>query len=152
MAGRTSGGAAAMRRPSKQKPNDKYTIDQVIAALKATGGIKTLAAQKLGCDPSTVHGYINRYWEIGEAVAQVAESVLDLAEAKLLKHIKGGNLTAIIFYLKTQGKQRGWVERVEATGKDGAPIEMMKSKAASVRGELARRLARMSGGDGAAAT
>ena len=145
-----SRGAAAAQKPSKQKPNDKFTIAQVIAALDAAGGIKTTAAQKLGCDPSTVHGYINRYWEIGDALTRITESKLDLAEAKLLKHIKNGNLTAIIFYLKTQGKARGYVERVESTGKDGGPVELIQSKAASVRTEMARRLARLAGGASAA--
>jgi len=150
MAGRRGGTAAAARKPSKQKHNDKFTIVQVVAALEAAGGIKSIAAKKLGCDPTTVHGYAKRYWEVEEAVARISDEKLDFAEAKLLKHIEDGNLTAIIFFLKTQGKNRGWVERVESTGRDGKPIEM-KTKAASVRTDMARRLARMAGATHAAA-
>jgi hypothetical protein len=40
----------------------------------------------------------------------------------LFKLIKEGNVAATIFYLKTQGKQRGYIERQEVTGADGAPI------------------------------
>jgi hypothetical protein len=38
------------------------------------------------------------------------------------KGMKDGNMTAIIFYLKTQGKSRGYVERQEVTGADGKKL------------------------------
>jgi hypothetical protein len=38
---------------------------------------------------------------------------LDLAESKLHEEILGGNTAAIIFFLKTKGKKRGYVERQE---------------------------------------
>ena len=39
----------------------------------------------------------------------------------LVKH-HGPDASAVIFFLKTKGKKRGYVERNEVTGKDGAPI------------------------------
>jgi hypothetical protein len=38
--------------------------------------------------------------------------------------IKAGNVTAIIFYLKTQAKDRGYVERQELTGADGGKLQV----------------------------
>jgi len=35
----------------------------------------------------------------------------DFAESKLMESIHNGNLTAIIFYLKTQHKDRGYIEK-----------------------------------------
>ena len=43
----------------------------------------------------------------------VKESLLDLAESKLMENINNNENVAIIFYLKTKGKQRGYIEKQE---------------------------------------
>ena len=73
--------AAAARKPSKQKHNDKFTITQVITALDASGGIKSIAAKKLGCDPTTLYSYAKRYWEVEETISRISDDKLDFAEA-----------------------------------------------------------------------
>ncbi len=56
-------------------------------------------------------------------LAEARESSIDLAESKLIEAIKAGNLTAIIFFLKTQGKSRGYSERSEfGHTTDGKPL------------------------------
>ena len=42
---------------------------------------------------------------------EVKETALDIAEDKLMGLIRDGNLGAICFFLKCQGKHRGYVER-----------------------------------------
>jgi hypothetical protein len=44
------------------------------------------------------------------------EADLDFTEDALRKQIKKGNITAIIFKLKTKGKSRGYIEKVEFDG------------------------------------
>lgn len=48
-----------------------------------------------------------------QAVDDVREGLLDMTEGELLKLIKKGDTTAIIFYLKTKGKKRGYIEKTE---------------------------------------
>lgn len=59
--------------------------------------------------------------ELGEAYSRGRSKALARVGGGLLQKALEGNLTAQIFYLKTQG---GWREkdRVELTGKDGGPI------------------------------
>jgi len=42
-------------------------------------------------------------------VEEIAERCLDIVEKRLLEEIDGGNLQAIQFYLKTKGRNRGYV-------------------------------------------
>lgn len=91
----------------------QFTVEQVITALTESKGMVTVAAKKLGCSPTTVHNYIAKHTTIRDAMDAARDSQLDFAELKLFEEIKNNNTTAIIFYLKTVGKRRGYVERSE---------------------------------------
>ena len=56
-------------------------------------------------------------------VKEIENIALDFAESHLHTQIGGGNTSATIFYLKTKGKNRGYVERQEITGADGMPTK-----------------------------
>tara|TARA_B100001094_G_C17466942_1_gene455520 strand:- start:170 stop:508 length:339 start_codon:yes stop_codon:yes gene_type:complete len=46
-------------------------------------------------------------------VDEVREGLLDFAEHQLLSNIRDGKTAEILFYLKTKGKGRGYIERQE---------------------------------------
>lgn len=56
---------------------------------------------------------------------QAKEETLEYVEAKLMKAIEDGNLKAIFFYLKCQGKKRGWVEKKIHEGNPENPIQIV---------------------------
>ena len=89
----------------------RYKADQVAQAITQAKGFVTYAAKILGCDRSTVHNYIKQYPVCKDALQDARHSMLDNAELQLLRQINKGNITAIIFTLKTIGKHRGYVER-----------------------------------------
>jgi|SRR3989304_9148352 len=105
--------------PKKSPLPKKETIKEV---LEASGGFITIASRKLNCHYSTLYRYLQRNVSVRSYLRQIRESYLDLAEAELIKLVKAGNLGAICFYLKCQGKERGWYERQEITGKDGERV------------------------------
>lgn len=102
----------------------RFRKRHVEEALRKAGGIKSLAAQILGCAPNTITNYMRRHPELGGIQDEITEENLDIAEAKLLTKIRSGNLTAVIFYLKTKGRARGYVERAEVGGPGGGPVQV----------------------------
>lgn len=102
---------------------NRYTAEQVAQALKDANGIVRYAAQRLGCSRLTVYNYMKKYASVKQAHEDARENQIDYVEGKLLEQINSGNITAIIFYLKTQAKHRGYTERQEVTGADGGAQE-----------------------------
>jgi hypothetical protein len=100
----------------------KYKAATVADALTKARGVVSHAARLLDCDRTTVYAYINRYPTVAQARDDAREDLLDYVENKLLEQITEGNMTAIIFYLKTQGRHRGYVERMEHAGHDGGEL------------------------------
>ncbi len=101
----------------------KYTAKQVAQALLDANGILAQAAKNLGCTRQTVYNYINKHETVKAAYEEANETTIDFVESKLMEQVRVGNITAIIFFLKTKGRNRGYVERQEVTGKDGGPVE-----------------------------
>ena len=98
----------------------RYTAAQVITALEETKGMVYLAAKRLGCDPETIQNYCKRHPSVQAAKEAQRGEMIDTAELKLWQSIQKGEAWGIAFCLKTLGKDRGFVERQEVTGKDGA--------------------------------
>lgn len=102
----------------------KFTQEQIIAAVTETKGMVAVAARRLHCESDTIRNYAKRYPAVAAAIKEERQMMGDIAELGLFKAIQNGDLDAIKFYLKTVGKDRGYVERVESTGADGGPIEV----------------------------
>lgn len=96
-----------------QDYREKFTVDQVADALRKAAGNQSAAAKMLKTNRSTIHGYVERYPQLRQVIAEAKEETLDLAEDQLIQKIRQGNMAAIIFFLKTQGKSRGFVEKGE---------------------------------------
>jgi hypothetical protein len=107
---------------SQQPDNELFTVEEVAGALTRQAGVVTSAAKALNCAPNTIYRYLREYPELKQVRAEAKTATIDLAEAMLITKIKEGHMTAIIFYLKTQAKDRGYVERRELAGPDGAGI------------------------------
>jgi len=78
-------------------------------------GNLTDVANFYGVSRRTVNNWVNanKTGKIKRTIEEARQKLLDIAETKITSKIIDGNLTATIFYLKTQGKERGWNEKVD---------------------------------------
>jgi predicted DNA-binding protein YlxM (UPF0122 family) len=102
----------------------KLAVKPLYDAIYQKDGNISEIARAFGVSRSTVYRKIEKHDSLQEALADARESFIDFAESKLRTEVKKGNITAIIFTLKTLGKHRGYVERQEITGKDGGKLEI----------------------------
>lgn len=93
--------------------NNKYTIEQVVQAIKDTKGLISFTAQRLGCVPETVRNYAKRHPTVAEALREEREALKDVGELALVAAMQRGDAWAVCFFLKTQAKDRGYIERSE---------------------------------------
>lgn len=107
---------------SRNLGKTRVTAEQVIEALRAQRGYVHATAAALGVMPQTVYGYRKRWPRVAETWDAIREERHDKAESKLQKLIDEDNLQAIIFYLKTQARERGYVEHVDHAGKIDSEI------------------------------
>ena len=100
-------------------------ISEALEAIENSKGFITTIARRLGCNRSTVYRLRDRHESIRQAIEDEREKQKDYTEGKLFELIDDKNVPAVLFYLKTQAKDRGYIERqeLEHTGKGGKPIE-----------------------------
>ena len=89
----------------------------MIEALEKSLGVVTTACKVVGINRSTHYDWLKADEEYKKSVESIKDMAVDYAESKLHQNIGSGDTTAIIFFLKTQGKHRGYIEKqqIEAT-------------------------------------
>ncbi len=85
----------------------------MIEALEKSLGVVTSASRNVGISRNTHYTWMKQDDVYKESVEDIENIALDFAESQLHKQIKEGNTSGTIFYLKTKGKRRGYVERTE---------------------------------------
>lgn len=87
--------------------------DKFLDALNECGGLIGAACKSAGITYKTYRKWRAEDGDFDSRVQDVLERQTDMAECALLKNIQSGDTTAIIFYLKTKGKGRGYTERAQ---------------------------------------
>lgn len=91
----------------------KKEKETFLDALKLTAGNITQACEKANIGRRTIYKWKDEDEAFLKGIEDVKETLLDLTESKLMECINEKNITAIIFYLKTQAKHRGYIEKVQ---------------------------------------
>ena len=93
--------------------NEHLKKAQLLKALEKRLGIVSTACKSGGISRTTYYKYYNEDKDFKWSVDSIGDIALDCAESQLFELIKEKNVTAIIFYLKTKGKKRGYIEKQE---------------------------------------
>lgn len=91
----------------------KIKNKEVIRVYEAKGCNVGATCIALGIDRKTLFNWRNADEELNEKMSDAEERLIDFSESKLMEQINAGNLTAIIFHLKTKGRSRGYVEQTD---------------------------------------
>ena len=102
----------------------------MIEAMEKSLGIVTSACKVVGIARQTHYEWMKKDEDYKSAIEAVADIAIDFGESPLHKLIKDGSPAATIFFLKTKGKKRGYIERqeIETTGDNMFNVEIVRGK------------------------
>ena len=98
--------------------------ETMLQALENSLGVVTVACKSANIPRSTYYKWLKEDEEFAKEVKEIENIALDFAESQLHSQIKDGSTSATIFYLKTKGKKRGYVERSELDLSSSEPIKL----------------------------
>lgn len=84
-----------------------------------------MVAQTFGVTRRGLYKFLDRHPELKETLDDARQSMLDNAESALYKAVLRGESWAVSFFLKTQGRTRGYIEasKLELEGKIETRVE-----------------------------
>jgi hypothetical protein len=93
----------------------RYRVDDILFAIRESRGYITEIAERLGCSRQTIYNIAEKSARVKEALEDQREKRLDRAERKLDEAIEQGEAWAICLLLKTMGRHRGYIQKLEVT-------------------------------------
>lgn len=106
---------------------NNITIEKIAEIYKKKGCNITATCAALNISRRTFYQKKEKSKSLQDLLAEADESMLDFAESKLIEHINNNDITSLIFFLKTKGKKRGYVERTEHDVNANSFQELMES-------------------------
>ena len=76
------------------------------------------SCKHVGISRNCFYDWMKKDPYFNELITDIQEANVDFGETMLLKNVREGKETSIIFYLKTKGKDRGYIERIENVNKN----------------------------------
>ena len=113
--------ASQTQKDTQKKGNHAVLKQAMVQAMEKSLGIVTTACKSVGISRDSHYRWMRDDEEYRAQIESIESMALDLAESKLHEQIVEGNTACIIFFLKTKGKKRGYVEKQEVETTIKAP-------------------------------
>tara|TARA_R110000803_G_scaffold44923_2_gene94874 strand:+ start:479 stop:892 length:414 start_codon:yes stop_codon:yes gene_type:complete len=98
-----------MAKANKTEHSKKKVVD----ALEKSLGVVTTACKIAEVSRTQFYQWLKDDEDFAKKVQEIENVTLDFVESQLHKQIKENSTAATIFFLKTKGKKRGYIERQE---------------------------------------
>ena len=102
-------------------------IEKIIQIYEKKDCNITATCTALGIARKTFYEWREKKKKLAEGLEAAEEAIIDFAESKLVEHINNDDVQALIFFLRTKGKKRGYVEKTETDVNLNQFEELMKS-------------------------
>jgi len=101
--------------PKKKRGHRKAILDSELVAQAITElqGNLAAVAKRFGVARMSVWDLVQKRPSLQKVVRDCREGIKDIAESALQRAIMAGEAWAVCFFLKTQAKDRGYIERQE---------------------------------------
>lgn len=104
----------------------KPSNERIVAIYKKKLGNISATCDALNISRQSFYTWKEKSPALQRMLDDADESLLDWAETKLIEQINENNLTALIFFLKTKGKKRGYIEQIDKNITTNAFEDLMK--------------------------
>ena len=108
--------------------SDSFSLKKkaFIEAYTSCFGNVTKSCKLVDTSRSTFYEWISTDESFAKAIKEIEpkEMLVDLAEDSLVKNIKAGSTPEILFLLKTLGKDRGYIEKIQTEDTTKKDIEI----------------------------
>lgn len=108
--GRKGQGEAMMKTKTM---GPKILKENLLKALELSLGVVTTACRAVGCSRDMHYSLMNSDPDYEARYNELSEVALDFVESQLFSKIRERDSACIIYYLKTKGRKRGYIEKVE---------------------------------------
>ena len=122
-------GSTDLEAPDKEEvfeyymePNGRIPDEYLLKALELSLGNVTRAAKLINVDRSIYYHRVSEVPGFREKMNEIREIKLDFAESKFFDHVMQGDKQALMFYLSTIGKNRGYTRQMEVVGNEDRPV------------------------------
>ena len=102
----------------------KLAEKNVIQKIDEMSGNLTMVSRAFNVSRPTMYKFVHGHPRVADALDAAREKMIDNVESALYNQALSGNTVAMIFFLKTQGKKRGYIERQEIAGPDGGMLQI----------------------------
>lgn len=98
---------------------------RILKCMERSLGIVTTACLAAKVGRATYYEYLASDAEFAAAVMSLEDVALDFAESSLFVQIRNNTPSSTIFYLKTKGKKRGYIEQIDVGGVANQPVQIV---------------------------